>query len=61
MTEDDHLPKHINDLWEDMDRLNALYEELMWEHDLELEFKADYKNNCIIITPYGTAEDTVRA
>tara|TARA_R100001082_G_C4323370_1_gene142176 strand:- start:192 stop:365 length:174 start_codon:yes stop_codon:yes gene_type:complete len=54
MTEDDHLPKHINDLWEDMDRLNALYEELMWEHDLELEFKADYKNNCIIIKPYGT-------
>ena len=57
MTEDDHLPKHINDLWEDMDRLNALYEELMWEHDLELEFKADYKNNCIIIKPYGTVEE----
>ena len=52
MTEDDHLPKHINDLWEDMDRLNALYEELMWEHDVELEFKADYKNNRIIIKPY---------
>ena len=57
MTEDDHLPKHINDLWEDMDRLNALYEELMWEHDLELEFKEDYKNNCIIIKPYGTGEE----
>jgi len=28
----------------------------MWEHDLELEFKADYKNNCIIIKPYGTGE-----
>ena len=39
---------------EAMDRLNALYEELMWEHDLELEFKADYKNNRIIIKPYGT-------
>ena len=25
MNEED---KHINDLWEDMDRLNALYEEL---------------------------------
>ena len=22
-----------NDLWEDMNRLNALYEELMWSHD----------------------------
>ena len=47
--EDDHLPEHINNLWEDMDRLNALYEELMWDHDVELEFKADYDNNQIII------------
>ena len=49
--EEDHLPEHINNLWEDMDRLNALYEELMWEHDVELEFKADYENNRIIIKP----------
>ena len=49
MTEDDHLPKHINDLWEDMDRLNALYEELMWDNDDVLEFVADYKNDRIII------------
>ena len=41
--------EHINDLWEDMDRLNALYEELMWPHDVDLEFKADYENNRIII------------
>ena len=40
---------HINDLWEDMDRLNAMYEELMWENDEVLEFIADYKNNQIII------------
>ena len=40
---------HINDLWEDMDRLNAMYEELMWENDEVLEFVADYKNNQIII------------
>jgi hypothetical protein len=26
------------DLWEDMDRLNALYEELCWEHDEDLQF-----------------------
>ena len=38
------------DLWQDMDRLNALYEELMWPHDVELEFKADYENNRIIIS-----------
>ena len=44
---------HINDLYEDMDRLNALYEELMWSHDKELEFTADYKNNRIIIKLRG--------
>jgi len=27
-----------NDLWEDMNRLNALYEELMWSNDDQLEF-----------------------
>ena len=46
---DDHLPEHLNDLWEDMDRLNALYEELLWDNDDVLEFVADYKNNRIII------------
>ena len=39
----------VNDLYEDMERLNALYEELMWPHDVELEFSADYENNRIII------------
>jgi|TARA_B100001093_G_C26756641_1_gene983753 hypothetical protein len=46
MNEED---KHINDLWEDMDRLNALYEELMWDNDDVLEFVADYENDRIII------------
>ena len=41
--------EHINDLWEDMDRLNSLYEELMWHHEDVLEFVPDYKNNRIII------------
>ena len=40
---------HINDLWEDMDRLNAMYEELMWDTEDVLEFSADYDNNRIII------------
>tara|TARA_R100000808_G_C2125805_1_gene136125 strand:+ start:186 stop:386 length:201 start_codon:yes stop_codon:yes gene_type:complete len=39
----------VNDLYEDMERLNALYEELMWPHDAQLEFSADYENNRIII------------
>ena len=42
--------QHINDLWEDMDRLNSLYEELCWSPDAPLQFTADYKNNRIIIT-----------
>jgi len=42
--------EHINDLYEDMDRLNMLYEELMWDHMDVLEMKADYKNDRIIIT-----------
>ena len=41
-------PEHVNDLWEDMDRLNAHYEELLWDNDDVLEFVADYKNNQII-------------
>ena len=45
--DEDHC--HINDLYQDMDRLNALYEELMWPHDVELEFVSHYENNRIII------------
>ena len=44
---EDHL--HVNDLYEDMERLNALYEELMWDHKDVLEFTADYENDRIII------------
>ena len=58
MDEEDHLPPHLNDLWEDMDRLNAMYEELMWDHEVPLEFIADYKNNRIIIKPYETSRST---
>ena len=32
-----------NALYEDMETLNMLYEELLWDPDAELEFKADYK------------------
>tara|TARA_B100001113_G_scaffold278789_1_gene233470 strand:+ start:1014 stop:1223 length:210 start_codon:yes stop_codon:yes gene_type:complete len=49
---DEHvLPdtNHVNDLWEDMDRLNALYEEMMWPHDDVLEFVPDHDKGRIII------------
>jgi len=41
--------EHVNDLYEDMDRLNSLYEELMWEHKDVLEMVPDYANDRIII------------
>ncbi len=52
----DDEQRHINDLYEDMDRLNALYEELMWPHDVELEFSIatdDEDGAFIKIKPYG--------
>ena len=42
------------DLYEDMARLNALNEELMWDHEDILEFVADYENNRIIIKKQDT-------
>ena len=45
------MKQDVEDLYEDMERLNALYEELMWESDVKLEMTADYKNNRIIIMP----------
>ena len=43
------MKQEPNDLWEDMDRLNTLYEELCCEIDDYLEFVPDYKNNRILI------------
>ena len=48
---------HINDLWEDMDRLNALYEEMMWPHNDVLEFVPDHANDQIIIRRKKFHED----
>ena len=33
--------EHVNDLWEDMDRLNAMYEELMWDNDDDIQFRIE--------------------
>ena len=38
-----------NALYEDMEKLNALYEELCWDPEKPLEFKADFENNQITI------------
>ena len=43
------MDEDVNDLWEDMARLNMLYEELCWGHTDVLEFFPDYENDVIII------------
>ena len=43
------MKKMPTDLYEDMETLNALYEELCWDHTKPLEFKADYDNDQIVI------------
>ena len=42
----DEIP---DQLFIDMGKLNALYEELMWGNEYILEFVADYENNRIIV------------
>ena len=46
-------------LYVDMGKLNALYEELMWDNKDILEFVADYENNRIIVKN-KTLEDKFR-
>ena len=41
--------EHVNDLCEDMDRLNALYEVMMWAHDDVIEFIPDHSQRRIVI------------
>ena len=48
----------VEDLYEDMERLNMLYEEMCWPHDVRLEFKADYENDRIIIKRKSEKLDT---
>ena len=43
------MDEEVNDLWEDMARLNMLYEELCWDHRDVLEFVPDYTEDVIIV------------
>ena len=40
------------DLYQDMEKLNMLYEELMWDNDDVLDFTPDYKHDRIITVSY---------
>ena len=48
----------IEDLYDDMERLNMLYEEMCWDHNVKLDFRADYENNRIIIKPRSERLDS---
>ena len=48
LEDDPSEEKSVNDLWEDMEKLNTLYEEMMWTVDAPLKMRADFENNRII-------------
>ncbi len=48
----------VENLYEDMERLNMLYEEMCWDPNVRLDFRADYENNRIIIKPRSEKLDT---
>ena len=49
LEDDPSEEKSVNDLWEDMEKLNTLYEEMMLPVDAPLKMRADFENNRIII------------
>ena len=49
LEDDPSEEKSVNDLWEDMEKLNTLYEEMMWPVDAPHKMRADFENNRIII------------
>ena len=45
----DPFSEQIEHLWDDMSKLNSLYEELCWKPNDPIEFVPDYEKNQIII------------
>ena len=48
-----------NQLWIDLEKLNTLYEELMWGHDDELVFRIDGDSIRITNASQSGREDTL--
>ena len=48
-----------SDMYQDMKKLNMLYEEMCWDNDDILEFYPDYENNTIIIRNKTMDEDII--
>ena len=43
------MEERASDMYQDIMRLNMLYEEMCWDNDDIIEFYPDYVNNTIII------------
>ena len=43
------MDKRPSDMYQDMKKLNMLYEEMCWDNDDIIEFYPDYDSNTIII------------
>ena len=53
------MDKRPSDMYQDMKKLNMLYEEMWWDNDDILEFYPDYENNTIIIRNKSMDEDMI--
>ena len=57
MYEDDEMKP--TDMYQDMMKLNMLYEEMCWDNSDILEFYPDYDNNTIIIRNKTMDEESI--
>ena len=57
MNEDDEMQP--TDMYQDMMKLNMLYEEMCWDNSDILEFYPDYDNNCIIVRNKTMDEEAI--
>ena len=53
------MEERPSDMYQDMMRLNMLYEEMCWDNDDIIEFYPDYDNNTIIIRNKTMDEDMI--
>ena len=53
------MDERPSDMYQDMKKLNMLYEEMCWDYEDILEFYPDYENNTIIIRNKTMDEDMI--
>ena len=53
------MDERPSDMYQDMKKLNMLYEEMCWDNDDILEFYPNYENNTIIIRNKSMDEDMI--